>query len=128
MTTACNSAHVQTETLNFTFARQAAVVYFDAEFGIPKINASPIIFLPIMSEYALIASKQSIQPLTQADTELLMILVQTCRIAMETWMYRTPKTQPALYYICQQTSKLAQTTQNKCTPINYAMGAMMSHL
>ena len=31
MTIAYNSAYVQTETLNFTFARQAVVVYFDAE-------------------------------------------------------------------------------------------------
>jgi len=27
-TTACNSAYVSTETLNFTFARQAFIVYF----------------------------------------------------------------------------------------------------
>jgi len=31
MTIACNSAYFQTETLNFTFARQAIIVYFDAE-------------------------------------------------------------------------------------------------
>jgi len=31
MTTACNSAYIQTETLNFTFARQAVIVYFDAK-------------------------------------------------------------------------------------------------
>jgi len=31
MTIAYNSAYVQTETLNFTFARQAVIVYFDAE-------------------------------------------------------------------------------------------------
>jgi len=31
MTIAYNSAHFQTETLNFTFARQAIIVYFDAE-------------------------------------------------------------------------------------------------
>jgi len=28
---ACNSAYIQTETLIFTFARQAVIVYFDAE-------------------------------------------------------------------------------------------------
>jgi len=31
MTIAVNSAYVQTETLNFTFARQAVIVYFDAD-------------------------------------------------------------------------------------------------
>jgi len=31
MTIAYNSAYVQTETLNFTFARQAVIVYFDAK-------------------------------------------------------------------------------------------------
>jgi len=31
ITIAYNSAYVQTETLNSTFARQAVVVYFDAE-------------------------------------------------------------------------------------------------
>jgi len=31
MTIAYNSAYVQTETLNFTFTRQAVIVYFDAE-------------------------------------------------------------------------------------------------
>ena len=31
MTIACNSADVQTETLNFTFAQQAGIVYFDAK-------------------------------------------------------------------------------------------------
>jgi len=31
MTITYNSAYVQTETLNFTFARQADIVYFDAE-------------------------------------------------------------------------------------------------
>jgi len=29
--TVCNSAYVQTETLNFTFTRQAVILYFDAE-------------------------------------------------------------------------------------------------
>jgi len=31
MTIVYNSAYVQTETLNFTFAQQAVIVYFDAE-------------------------------------------------------------------------------------------------
>jgi len=31
MTMAYNSAYVHTETLNFTLARQAFIVYFDAE-------------------------------------------------------------------------------------------------
>ena len=31
MTTAYNSAYIQTETLNFTFVWQAVIVYFDAE-------------------------------------------------------------------------------------------------
>jgi len=31
MTIAYNSAYIQIETLNFTFARQAAIVYFDPE-------------------------------------------------------------------------------------------------
>jgi len=31
MTIAYNSAYVQTETLNFTFALQAFIAYFDAE-------------------------------------------------------------------------------------------------
>jgi len=30
MTIAYNSAYVQTESLNFTFARHAVIVYFDA--------------------------------------------------------------------------------------------------
>jgi len=30
MTIACNSAYVQAETLNFTFAQQAVIVHFDA--------------------------------------------------------------------------------------------------
>jgi len=31
MTIAYDSAYAQTETLNFTFARQAVIVYFEAE-------------------------------------------------------------------------------------------------
>ena len=31
MTIACNSAYIQSETLNFTLDRQAVIVYFDAE-------------------------------------------------------------------------------------------------
>jgi len=31
MIIAYNSAYVQTETLNFTFAQQTVIVYFDAE-------------------------------------------------------------------------------------------------
>jgi len=31
MTTACNSAYVQTETLNFIFTWQAAIAYFDVK-------------------------------------------------------------------------------------------------
>jgi len=31
MTIAYNSAYILTETLNFTFARQAIIVYFDVE-------------------------------------------------------------------------------------------------
>jgi len=31
MTIAYNSAYIQAETSNFTFARQAVIVYFDAE-------------------------------------------------------------------------------------------------
>jgi len=31
MTIACNSAYIQTETLNVTFAWQAVIVYFDAK-------------------------------------------------------------------------------------------------
>ena len=31
MTIAYNSAYVQTETLNFTFARHVVMVYFDVE-------------------------------------------------------------------------------------------------
>jgi len=31
MTIAYNSAHVKTETLNFSFAQQVGIVYFDAE-------------------------------------------------------------------------------------------------
>jgi len=34
MTIACNSAYVQTETLNFTFAWKTVIVYFDAEHQI----------------------------------------------------------------------------------------------
>jgi len=31
MTIACNSAYIHAETLNFTFAWQAIIVYFDNE-------------------------------------------------------------------------------------------------
>jgi len=31
MTIACKSAYIKRETLNFTFARQATIVYFDAK-------------------------------------------------------------------------------------------------
>jgi len=31
MTIAYNSAYIQTETLNFTFAQQAVIVYFDVK-------------------------------------------------------------------------------------------------
>jgi len=31
MTIACNSAYVQTKTLNFTITRQTVIVYFDAK-------------------------------------------------------------------------------------------------
>jgi len=31
MTIACNSAYIQTETLNFIFVRQVVIVYFDAK-------------------------------------------------------------------------------------------------
>jgi len=34
MTTACNSAYVQTEALDITSARQFVIVYFTAERGI----------------------------------------------------------------------------------------------
>jgi len=32
MTSACNSAYIQTETVNFIFARQAVIVDFNAEY------------------------------------------------------------------------------------------------
>jgi len=31
MTISCNSAYIQTESLHFTFAWQAVIVYFDAK-------------------------------------------------------------------------------------------------
>jgi len=34
MTIAYNSAYFQTETLNFTFARQVVILYFDGEHRI----------------------------------------------------------------------------------------------
>jgi len=82
MTIACNSAYTWTETLNFTFAWQAIIVFW---CRMPNINVPANYFLPIMSEYTLIASKWSIWLLTQAYTELLLILVKTCHIAMWTW-------------------------------------------
>jgi len=39
-----------------------------------------------------------------------------------------PKMQPALCYICPQTSQIAQTVQNKQIPGNHAVIAMTSHL
>ena len=48
MTIAYNSAYVQTETLNFTFAQQAIIVYFDAECSRMSIlRMSTVKFLPI---------------------------------------------------------------------------------
>jgi len=58
MTIACNSALVQTETLHYTFARQAVIVYFHAERSI--LMYWPIMFLPVMSDYTYINSQQTI--------------------------------------------------------------------
>jgi len=62
MKIAYNSAYVQTGTLNFTFARQAAIVYFYlcSNFQTPNINLQANYFLSIISVCTLIASEKSI--------------------------------------------------------------------
>jgi len=68
MKIAYNSAYVQTETFNSTFAQQAIIMYVCLSlFQLPIncyaerliIRYKPIIFLPIMLDCTLIASKKS---------------------------------------------------------------------
>jgi len=65
---AYNSAYVQTETLNFTFARQAIIVYFyhfptskKMLCCTPNMNVPADYLLSIILDCTLIASKKSIQ-------------------------------------------------------------------
>jgi len=60
MTIACNSAYFQTEALNFTLAWQAIIVRCQTL----NINVLADYFLPVMLDYALTASKQSVRLLT----------------------------------------------------------------
>jgi len=111
MKIAYNSAYVQTETLNFTFAQQAIVVYF-CFFQLSRNHYAErkilmymsIIFLPIMSECTLIASKQLIQPFTYTDRLLLLPYEHTCNLHYAT--------------SARTLAKIAQTAQNKCTASN----------
>jgi len=48
MTIAYNSAYVQTETLNFTFARQAVIVYFAADMSALTVRKFWSMFYPLM--------------------------------------------------------------------------------
>jgi len=72
MTIACNSAYVQAETLYFTFAWQAVIVYFDAN---ADINVLADYFVPIVSHYTL--SKQSIR--------LLIYMLHTYSLFESQW-------------------------------------------
>jgi len=65
-----NSAYVQIETLNFTFDRQAAIVYCYVCSNFQKslcqktyINVQADYFLSIILDYTLIASKNSMGPM-----------------------------------------------------------------
>jgi len=58
MTTAYNSAYVQTETLNFVFARKPLLCILMLNINVGLLADY---FLPIMSDYTLIASKKSTQ-------------------------------------------------------------------
>jgi len=90
MKISCDSAYVQTETLNFIFARQTIMVYFYLcsnfqETAMPnaKYECTSRLFLPIILDCTLIASKKSIWPFTYTELLLLLvILVQTYRRSM----------------------------------------------
>jgi len=64
MKTAYNSAYIQTETIIFTFAQQAIIVYIPTSKKLlcrtPIIKVQADYFLPVMSDCTLFASKQSI--------------------------------------------------------------------
>ena len=84
MKIAYNSAYIQVETVNFTITLHAVIVYFSVPTSkkslcrTPNISVQGDYFLPIISEYTLIASKKSIQPCTYSELLLLLvILVQT---------------------------------------------------
>jgi len=69
MKIAYNSAYVQIENLNFTFARQAVIVYFYLcsnfqEIAMPNINVQADYLLLIILDCTLIASKKSISEFT----------------------------------------------------------------
>jgi len=49
MTIACNSAYIQTETVNFTFTQQYVIVHFDAKRRI--LMYKPIIFASHVAVY-----------------------------------------------------------------------------
>jgi len=84
MKIACNSAYVQTETLNLTFAQQAVIVYFYLcssfqEIAMPNANVGLQAYycLPIISDCTLIASKKSIRPFTYTKLLLLLVIYDT---------------------------------------------------
>jgi len=63
MKIAYNSAYIQTETWNFTFAWQAIIVYFYLcsnfqEIAMPNTTVQARYFLPIILDYTLIASEE----------------------------------------------------------------------
>ena len=72
MKIAYNTAYVETETSNFIFAGKPLFM-----FQLPRYRISGL-FLPIISDCTLIASKKSIRPFTYTERLLLLvILVQT---------------------------------------------------
>jgi len=125
----CKSArwprHITTPDRNFKFRLRPASCYCVFQSRTPNINVPADYFLPIMLEYSLIASKQYgcwQRPTLYFYWRSSKLTISPCE---HEW---TPKMQHTLCYICPQTSQIAQTTQNKCTPINDTIVATKSHL
>jgi len=121
------SAYVQTEVyISPSLGKQSSGTVFRC--WTPNINVLDDYFLLIMSEYTLSASTQ--HGCWQVDihwtsTDISQNLLYRHAKCKHGW---TPKMQPALCYICLQTSQIAQTTQNNRTPGNPTYVAMTLHL
>jgi len=106
MKTVYNSAYVLIRSLNSTFAWQAVIVNFYLysnfqEIAMPNVKylCTSRLFLPVISDCKLIASKKSIRPFTYTEILLLLAtLVQINRIFTRSAM--NAKTAPAPCYIC----------------------------